>query len=44
MSIVALEGGSGSSGDDHSAELPTSGVVAKSESDSELTAMLAWAT
>ncbi len=40
MSIAALEGELSLSGDDDSAALPPSGVVALSELDPEMTAML----
>ncbi len=43
MSIAALEGELSLSGDDDSAALPPSGVVALSEPDPEITAMLSWA-
>ncbi len=43
MSIAASEGELSLSGDDDSAALPPSGVVALSESDPEMTAMLSWA-
>ncbi len=43
MSIAALEGELSLSGDDDSAALPSSGVVALSEPDPEITAMLSWA-